>query len=79
MSDSIESVIVAVKRHVCRSFGRASKRYDSSGANVGVKSRSASSRTYETTEDQYDGRAFRAQRTRNLTRETLHSPFELFK
>lgn len=36
---------MAVKRHVCRSFGMASNKYDSSGAKVGVNSRSASSRT----------------------------------
>jgi len=43
--DSIEGVRVAVNRHVCRSFGRMLKRYDSSGVNVGVRSLSASSRT----------------------------------
>jgi hypothetical protein len=35
-----------VNKQVCRSFGRVSNRYESSGAKVGVRSRSASSRTY---------------------------------
>lgn len=48
---SMDGVRVAVKRHVCRSFGRTLKRCDSSGANVGVSSRSASSRTLERISD----------------------------
>lgn len=40
------SVRVAVKSSVCRSAGNWSMRKDSSGAKVGVNSRSASSRTY---------------------------------
>lgn len=43
---SIAGVSVAVKRHVCLSLGRTSNRYASSGANVGVSNRSASSKTW---------------------------------
>ena len=46
-TDSIEGVTVTVNRHVCRSFGRLLKRYESSSVNVGVRSLSASSRTWE--------------------------------
>ena len=45
MRFSIEGVIVAVNKLVCRSLGRMSNRYASSGANVDVSSRSASSST----------------------------------
>ncbi|KXN93301.1 hypothetical protein AN958_00225 [Leucoagaricus sp. SymC.cos] len=44
-TESTEGVQVAVNRQVCRSFGKILNRCDSSGANVGVSSRSASSRT----------------------------------
>jgi hypothetical protein len=43
---SIFSEMVAVKREVCLSEGNALKITASSDANVGVRSRSASSRTY---------------------------------
>lgn len=43
---SIESVIVAVKRHVCLSLGIALKRKLKSEENVDVSNRSASSRTF---------------------------------
>ena len=43
---SIESVQVAVNRHVWRSFGRTLNKCDNSGTNVGVRSLSASSSTF---------------------------------
>ena len=42
---SMDSVSVAVNRHVCRSLGNALKRWLSSEVNVGAKSLSASSST----------------------------------
>lgn len=75
---SVDGVSVAVNRHVCRSFGSTSNRCESSGANVGVSSLSASSKTYipESVKNT-DTRVTTS--TKNLTLDRFHSPLLLLK
>ena len=70
---STAGVSVAVNRHVCRSFGRISKRYDSSGANEGVSSLSASSSTWEPGHERMKETGT-GEHTRNLILDKSHSP-----
>jgi hypothetical protein len=75
---SMAEVKVAVKRHVCRSLGRIPNRCSNSGANEGVRSLSASSRTCNGKDTGQIGiTVLTARRAKNLTRDISHSPLVL--